>query len=195
MTTSFDKALDLIKNKHWNIGFHGSAQDISKFDDHKVGAGADLNSSLGLFLSYLPEKALEYAQSACEFYREGGVPFVYAVCFPAKGVFEFRDREEFYGIDEHGSPSRACDDFSNLRRELSRDGFDCAEFEDGEDSMAVVLKPSKAIIIAVLDENACESLSGHEFDAMATLINLKENGLLLETSPNFNHERSNGLSL
>jgi hypothetical protein len=174
---------------HYEVGL------ITKFDDHRVGGGADINSSLGLFLSYRPEKALEYAESASEINGEGEFPYVYAVCFPAKCVYEMSDREEFYGVDPQGNPVNNSDDFSKLRRELVTQGFDCAGFEDGEDSMAVVMRPSKAIIIAVLDDQSCYALCGHEFDAMGVLISLKENALLLEPQASHAHELNAEVSL
>lgn len=155
---------NLLLEGRLGLGFHGSAQVIDRFEDRRVGSGADANSSLGLFMSHVPLNALEYALNACEL-GEGSKPLVYVVAFPTAGKVRAFSPDEYYGIGADGEPF-ASGHFASLRRDLIDSGFDQVACDTGEDAVTVALSPSQCRIIAILSPEVVERIDSRGVECL-----------------------------
>lgn len=168
------------------LAFHGSAQVIDRFEDRRVGSGADANSALGLFMSHIPLNALEYALNASEL-GEGPEPRVYVVAFPTVGKVKALSPDEYFGTDAYGE--RCCaSHFKTLRRNLIESDFDQVSCDTGEDAVTVALSPSKCRIIATLTSESVERIDagGIEYLNPLSLYDYLANANLL-ASPTTSH--------
>lgn len=160
-----------IANGDYQIAFHGTATRTRAFTNERIGFGADANSALGLFLTELPESAVEYADMAVAS-SEGHEPIIYAVAYPARKTYRFASHEAFYGLDGETT------DFTVFRHQLINQGFDSAEFESGEDVIRICLNPDQALIIAEIGSEQALTLEQAKFDSPMILELLARHGWL-----------------
>lgn len=163
-----------ILDGEYQIAYHGTATTITRFTNELMGAGADSNSALGLFLTELPESAVEYADRAVKA-NEGDASVIYAVAYPARKTYRFSSHEEFFGNQDEAEPTY----FSDIRRHLIQEGYDSAEYEGLDDVIRVSLCPDDSVIVASLNADQALTLDSAKFDSPKILSILERKGWFL----------------
>lgn len=128
------------------IVFHGTQSFFGAFDEKFLGKGGDRNSELGFHFADMPSEASEYR-------RDGRVLAVGAITV---NPFVETDYYSFFGYNENGDDIAGKGHFAARRLQLLQEGYDAVEYEDGEQTICVVLKSSAVRILAELSEAEVE---------------------------------------
>ena len=151
------KLIELIETGLYSLAFHGSPEEISKFRSDKIGRGSDANSSWGLFLTELPQSAIEYSSMLGDDSDSG---FIYVVLHPAERYFEMWSGDTFFMHDAE-NPLEAI---TEIKAGLIEEGYAGITHETGEDVIRVVFDPGKAEIIAKMSADELELLDYELFN-------------------------------
>lgn len=147
------------------IVFHGTQAFFGAFDESYLGRGGDRNSELGFHFADMPSEASEYR-------RDGRVIAVGAVTI---NPFVEPDYYAFFGYDQNGEDIVGKGYFAAKRLQLLKEGCDAVEYEDGEQTICVVLKSSAIRILTELSE--AEAATVHE--AIRSLPDMHDDGARL----------------
>lgn len=166
-----------LRSMLMEIGYHGSAQPITRFTSEGIGKGGDANSSLGLFTSQILSSAADYAEMAVA-RGEGIKDHVYVLAIPTKKIFKMDDLNDFYGLSDD---FRTHEDFSRLRLSLMESGFEAIEVETGDDVIMVSINPDSTVILAELSADQAFEIEENipEMDGEKIYEWLYDHGLLL----------------
>lgn len=132
------------------IVFHGTNGTFQAFDEAFIGTGPDRNSELGFHFADMPLEA--------EDYRRGGRLLVVGAI--TENPIVEPDYYSFFGYDEAGNDVAGKGHFSARRKQMLAQGHDAIEYEDGEQTICVVLKPDAIRILAEL--SADEAVRLHQ---------------------------------
>lgn len=131
------------------IVFHGTGKAFEAFDEAFLGVGGDRNSELGFHFADMPSEASDYRRGDGRLLAVGAVtvnPFVET------------DYHAFFGYDEAGNDVAGKGHFASMRGRLLEEGYDAVEYEDGEQTICVVMKASALRVLAELTEAEAEAV-------------------------------------
>lgn len=153
------------------ILFHGTTQNIQKFNEDSIGIGGDPNSALGVHGTDDPFYAYEYATLAATLCNKNG--FIYVLSYKYTQSESISCYESFYGCEDDNTNNHRH--FSELRQDYLENDIQLIDFE-GSDSISTMLNPNNISILFKLSlSQAIELQKKYENDN----INWNENGKIL----------------
>lgn len=139
------------------ILFHGTASNITAFNENSLSNGLDPNSTLGVHTTDCPAYASEYADRAFTFNKGINAPCVLVLSYYSNGQNIMHDYDEFYGSYDDDTHNK--EHFSELRSELIDSDIDLVEFDNDDETITTLLIPEKIKIIDSLSLKEALDLS------------------------------------
>lgn len=144
------KKVEFALRSEERIVFHATTHAFPEFSEHAIGGGKDNNSALGFHFADDPTEALDYGGLNKRILVVGAVT--------ENPTLEFNDYYRFFGYDENGNSIVSKAQFADHRQRLLAEGYDAIEYQDSEQTICVVLDPSKLRILAQITEEEALAL-------------------------------------
>lgn len=139
------------------ILFHGTAHNITRFDESSIGKGSDPNSALGVHSTDDILYSVEYAERSKALDENAKECEILVLSYKSHDQKYMSEYEEFYGDDLDDTNTH--EHFKEIRSDLLEDNIDLVDFDGGEESITTLLDTNKIDIIERLTVKEAKSLA------------------------------------